>query len=167
MALSYYYDAQIRRYLLQLERIFGNFQILVGIDRNGAERFLRVPAVYGDSDRMAQHLKRNNSENTLTPVPFISFYITDIAIGNERRQNPNFVGTVQVSERNFDEDLNEYTNEAGKKFTVERFMPVPYMLNLQADIWTSNMEHKAQLFEQISVLFNPDLDIQTSTNPVD
>ncbi len=167
MALAYYYDAQIRRYLLQLERIFGNFQIFVGTDRKGAERFLRVPAVYGDSDRMAQHLKRNNSENTLTPVPFISFYITDVAIGNERRQNPNFVGTVQVSERNFDKDLNEYTEEAGKKFTVKRFMPVPLDLRITVDIWSTKTDHLLQLFEQITILFNPDINLQTSTNPID
>ncbi len=167
MALAYYYDAQIRRYLIQLERIFGNFQIKVGTDRNGAERFLRVPAVYGDSDRMAQHLKRNNSENTLTPVPFISFYITDIAIGNDRRQNPNFVGNVHISERNFDMDTNEYTEEAGKKYTVKRFMPVPLDLRITIDIWSTKSDHLFQLFEQIAILFNPDINLQTSTNPVD
>ena len=46
-------------------------------------------------------------------------------------------------------------------------MPVPYSLVMQVDIWTSNTDQKLQLFEQIGVLFNPSLDIQTINNPLD
>ena len=52
-------------------------------------------------------------------------------------------------------------------YTVERHMPVPYDMNMQVDIWTSNENQKHQLLEQILVLFNPALDIQSSTNPAD
>lgn len=167
MALDYFYDAQIRRYLLQIERIFANFQISIGFDRNGSQKFLRVPIVYGDSDRMSQHLKRLNSENTLTPVPFMSFYITDMIIAHDRRQNPNHVSKLQVHERDFDPDTNTYTNKSGKKFTVERFMPIPLDLRISVDIWTTKTDHLLQLIEQITMLFNPDINLQTSTNPLD
>ena len=39
-------------------------------------------------------------------------------------------------------------------------MPVPYLLNMQVDVWTSNTDQKLQLMEQILVLFNPALEIQ-------
>ena len=46
-------------------------------------------------------------------------------------------------------------------------MPTPYRLTVKVDIWTSSVDQKLQLFEQISVLFNPSLEIQTTDNFVD
>ena len=46
-------------------------------------------------------------------------------------------------------------------------MPVPYLLTLKADIWTSNLTQKLQLFEQIAALFNPSLEIQNTDNYID
>jgi hypothetical protein len=38
---------------------------------------------------------------------------------------------------------------------------------MKADIWTSNTDQKLQLLEQILVLFNPSLEIQTTDNYID
>jgi hypothetical protein len=38
---------------------------------------------------------------------------------------------------------------------------------MKAEIWTSNTDQKLQLLEQILVLFNPSLEIQTTDNYVD
>jgi hypothetical protein len=46
-------------------------------------------------------------------------------------------------------------------------MPVPYKLTIKLDIWTSNTNQKFQLFEQISTLFNPALEIQSTDNFID
>jgi hypothetical protein len=46
-------------------------------------------------------------------------------------------------------------------------MPVPYKLNVKADVWTSNSDQKFQLLEQILVLFNPALEIQSTDNYID
>jgi len=46
-------------------------------------------------------------------------------------------------------------------------MPTPYKLTVNADIWTSNTDQKLQIFEQISVLFTPSIEIQTTDNFVD
>jgi len=50
---------------------------------------------------------------------------------------------------------------------VERIMPVPYLLKIQLDIWTTNTTQKLQLLEQILVLFNPSLEIQSTDNYID
>ena len=41
------------------------------------------------------------------------------------------------------------------------------MMRLNADIWTSNTDQKLQLLEQILVLFNPSLEMQTTDNFID
>jgi hypothetical protein len=59
------------------------------------------------------------------------------------------------------------THEQGDTYTVERLMPVPYVMTLKLDIWTSNTEQKLQIIEQIATLFNPSLEIQSTDNYVD
>jgi hypothetical protein len=46
-------------------------------------------------------------------------------------------------------------------------MPTPFKLTLKAEIWTSSTDQKLQLLEQILVLFNPSLEIQTTDNYID
>jgi len=73
----------------------------------------------------------------------------------------------KLHERDYDEATSSYTDQPGQKYTVQRFMPVPYNLTLRLDLWTSNTVQKLQLLEQMLILFNPDLNLQTSTNPLD
>ena len=46
-------------------------------------------------------------------------------------------------------------------------MPVPYNLNIQVDIWTTNTDTKLQILEQIFVIFNPGIQLQVNDNPLD
>ena len=47
---------------------------------------------------------------------------------------------------------NEYLNYQGKNYTVERLIPTPYMMRLNADIWASNTDQKLQILEQILLI---------------
>lgn len=165
--LDHWYDEQISRYFKQFLRIFSGFQYETGKDRNGLRTLRRVPARYGAMSRMVGHILRNNSENILLSTPFITAHIGGIAMAPEMRQYPYFISKVQTFEREFDEETQTYTDQLGVRSTVERFMPVPYILTLQTDIWTTNTDQKLQLLEQIMVLFNPALEIQSSVNPLD
>ena len=46
-------------------------------------------------------------------------------------------------------------------------MPVPYNLTIQVDIWTPNTDTKLQILEQLMVIFNPSIQIQSTNNPLD
>jgi hypothetical protein len=46
-------------------------------------------------------------------------------------------------------------------------MPVPYNLTFNIDIWTTNTDTKLQILEQIFVLFNPSIQLQSNSNPLD
>ena len=46
-------------------------------------------------------------------------------------------------------------------------MPVPYNLTMNVDVWSGNTDQKLQLLEQILILFNPSLVLQSSSNPLD
>jgi len=165
---QYFYDEQIRKYLTQFMRILGGFSVKTGKDRDGNESYIQVPVRYGDINRMAAHILKNQSENMMNTVPFISCYVTDLQISAERRSNPTHVSKVQVYEKKVDPTTGDYIDgEVGNTYTVERYMPVPYDLTVQVDIWTSNTDQKLQLIEQLLVLFNPSINLKSNDNPFD
>lgn len=164
---QYFYDKQMRRYIQQFIRLFGGFNVEMGKDNSGMPIYQQVPVRYGDINRMAAHITRENSENIVNTVPFISCYVTALNMSPERRQHQGHVEKVQVWEKQYDEVSGEYRDEVGARYEVQRHMPVPYMMEMNCDIWTSNTDQKMQLLEQILVLFNPTLNIHTSDNIVD
>ena len=75
MPQQFFYDNQIRRFLLQFIRAFSNFQVEFGKDREGNTTLQTVPVKYGDATRLVSSLLRDNSENKIVPTPMISCYI--------------------------------------------------------------------------------------------
>ena len=169
MSQSFFYDEQIRRFLLQFTRIFSGFQVEYGNENNGPNNaaLLRVPVRYGDASRNAQTIIQENSRNSLPSTPLMTFYITGLDYEQSRMQEPYFVDKINVRQRTYDPSTETYETTQGTAFTVERLMPVPFKLTIQLDIWTSNTNQKLQLLEQILTLFNPSLEIQSTDNFID
>jgi hypothetical protein len=169
MALTqFFYDEQLRRFLLQFARIFSNFAVEYGRDEEGTNHTLvRVPVKYGDWSRQAQTVLQNNSASYMNSTPMMTFYITKLEYDRPRIQNPTFVSNIAVRQRTYDEMTATYETTQGNAFTIERLMPVPYRMTVNLDIWTSNTNQKMQLLEQILVLFNPALEIQSTDNYID
>jgi hypothetical protein len=166
-AVPYFYDKQFRRYIQQFIRLFAGFQYVKGHTEQGDPVYHTTPVRYGDISRMVAHIQKENSENTLSTVPFISCYVTDLQPNVSQRVFPQFEEKMTVIEREYNTTTSSYENKQGSVYTIERHMPVPYTLRMQADIWTSNTEQKMQLLEQILVLFNPSFNIHTTNNPLD
>src|SRR5210317_892445 len=164
---QFFYDKQIRRYITQFIRMVSNFQVEFGKDRDGNTALQRVPVIYGDSSRQAQSIIGNNSENTINATPCMAVYIAGLDYDRSRIQNPTYVDKLQLRERFYDTATGDYSTTQGDTLTVERLMPVPYRLTIKLDIWTSNTEQKLQLIEQLTSLFNPALEIQSTDNYVD
>lgn len=167
MAQAFFYDQQIRRFLLQFIRAFSNFQVEYGKDRDGNTTLVTVPVRYGDPTRIVSSIIRDGSENKINPSPMISCYINGMEYSPDRRQEPTFIDKRHIRMRKFDTNTGEYNTQQGNAFSVERHMPVPYNLTMVTDIWTSNTNQKLQLLEQMLVLFNPALEIQSTDNYLD
>lgn len=163
--MNYWYDQQIRRYLLQLIRVFSHFSVREYTE--SGEKYNRVPCKYADPSRMVSQILRSNSENIINSSPQITVGIDNIALSRARSQDPFLVDTKQVAEREWDKQAGQYTSEQGNLYTVQRYMPVPYDLTIRVDLWTTNTDTKLQLLEQIMVLFNPSLQLQSNDNPLD
>jgi hypothetical protein len=161
--MDYFYDGQIRRYITQFMRVFIGFKYMV----NGEEK--HIPVKYGDMSRSVAAIINENSENKMPTVPAISCYMTGLEMDTTRLSDASFVSKVHVRERRYTDSAGtrDYQNVQGGNYTVERLMPTPFKLSMKADIWTSNTDQKLQILEQILVLFNPSLELQTTDNYLD
>ena len=167
MAQQFFYDEQIRRFLLQFTRIFSNFEVEYGKEEDGSFALYRVPVRYGDASRQAQTVLQQNSANNMPATPLMTFYVTGLNYARDRIQDPTFVEKRNVRQRIWDTETETYDTTQSNAFTIERLMPVPYNLEVQLDIWTSNTNQKLQILEQILTLFNPSLEIQSTDNFLD
>ena len=165
--MDFFYDGQIRRYVTQFMRIFIGFKF-----QSNDGSLKQVPVMYGDLTKQVAQIIKENSENKMASVPKISCYITGLELDRTRLADASFVSKISVRGRSyesFDDVTGEpiYDNTQGGGYTVERLMPTPFKLSMRADIWTSNTDQKLQLLEQILVLFNPSLEVQTTDNYID
>jgi len=164
---AYFYDNQIRRFLIQFAKIFSYWEVTKGKDPAGNPIYLRVPIMYGDSSRQASTIIANNSSSNLPSAPLITYYINALEYNQKWMQDPTFVDKINVRQRAYNADTQSYETTQGQAFTVERLMPVPYTLRISVDFWTTNYQQKLELIEQLGTLFNPALEIQSTDNFID
>lgn len=165
--VDFFYDEQIRRVILQFLRCFADFKIELPPDANGVRVQKRIPIRYGDMSRQVAQILRDNAQNAAQVAPSMAGYITNIELAADRRQDPMFVGKKRIIERQYDANSGEYTSEQGNRYMVESYMPTPYNMLMNLDIWTTNTTDKLQIFEQIACVFNPTVQVQTHDNPID
>ena len=164
---DYNYDAQIRRFLLQFSKIFSSWSVTKGLDPLGNPIIYRVPIMYGDSTKQVAAIIAKNSTSNMPSAPQITYYISGLEYDQRRTQDPTYQEKMLVRQRAYNPDTQSYESTQGQAFTIERSMPVPYTLRMSVDFWTTNYNQKLELIEQLGVLFNPSLEIQSTDNYVD
>lgn len=164
--LNYYYDEQIRRIILHFSRIFNGFQVRRTAD-SGGYVYETVPIIYGDGSAQAHYIINQASEHAVQAVPRMSVILSNIELNMEQSRYAGLTDNVLFTEKKYDEESGTYINEPNKRYDVERLVPTPVNLSMTLDVWTSNTDQKLQILEQILLLFNPMLEFQKSTNPID
>lgn len=155
----YYYNAQLRSYLVQFCAIFGGMQVQVGKNANNEPRLIPIPIIVAQQDRVAAAIKSEFTQNKLVRLPLFSAHLADIQFARDRQKG---VGTLC---------RNTFMPIGGvfpDDITVnERRMPVPYDLTFDLNIYASNQDQMMQIVEQICMIFDPILQIQTSDDYFD
>lgn len=159
MISHFWYDGQLRQYLLQFVSIFHGLQVQTGIGECDVPEMISVPIVIGNRDRVVAALMSGNTQNRVFSLPTMAAYMTGLQPADARRRAPGMVDQRVTMKAGgiFPDDLT----------VVKRVMPVPYDMTLELTIYASNTQQMHQILEQILVLFNPDLQIQKSDGPFD
>lgn len=164
---EYFYDSQIRRFLIQFAKLFSNHYVTKGKDPSGNDILMRVPIMYGDQSRQGATVLANNSANNLPSAPLITYYINSLVYDQTRLRDPSFVDKINIRQRAYNPETETFESTQGQAFTVERRMPAPYNLFITVDFWTTNYQQKLELIEQLGVIFNPGVELQSTDNYVD
>jgi hypothetical protein len=159
MITSYYYNEQFKKTITQFSSIFSGLQVLTGKTEDGSIQAINVPVRYGSIDRVVAGIKNGFTQNKLMVLPTMSTYLLEIDLAPERRKG------VGITERKtmlpaggvYPTDLR----------VMERYMPIPYNLTFELAIYASNTDQMFQILEQILIVFDPTLQIQTNDSPYD
>lgn len=160
---NYYYDKQFRSYILQFMDLFVGLRVRTGF-RDGVAIDIKVPIIYGSSDRVAAYIMAGQDcdADQQVSLPIMAANMTAIALRPESNRHPGIVDRrtyITVD----DAAESDSPEEAASKIRLKaRGMPIPYTMTLELSIACSNTDQQLQVLEQILMIFTPQLEIQTT-----
>lgn len=151
---EHFYDAQVERYLTQFMHIFSGLQIKTGKRADGQTTMMDVPITYGSRDRVAAAIRANNTQNSLIQVPMMSCYLKELQFDWDRNTGANTYRDTPYMEQGgiYPQDVK----------SIHQSKPIPYTMQVEVLLYTSNQDQHMQILEQLMIYFNPSLEIQTS-----
>jgi len=151
---DYYYDEQFRSYIVQFAAVFAGIKVMIGKNADTEPKLITVPIKNASSDRVVGSIIGEQTQNKPLRIPMMSFQLSGIDQAPERRKGIGFVkrNTYVPTGGIFPDDMK----------VVEQRQPVPYKMQFELAIWTSNQDQHYQIVEQILTLFDPILQLQTS-----
>ena len=154
----YYYQGQLRKYMLQFCNIFVGLKVETGKGECGEPEFITVPIRIGSKDRVVAAIEAGNTQNKPFSLPSMAAAMTAL------RLSPNRKGTNVTDKRSYLPEGGVWPTDIR---TVTRIMPIPFIMEMELSIYASNTQQLHQMLEQILMLFDPTLQIQTNDSATD
>lgn len=153
MINQYFYEGQLRAYLLQFCNIFTGLKVRTGKGECDEAEYISVPISIGSRDRVVAAIQAGNTQNKPFSVPCLAASMSGLSLAPTRK------GVGTVDRRVFLPAGGIYPEDLR---TVIRVMPIPYLMSVDLSIYASNTNQLHQILEQLLMLFDPVLQIQTS-----
>jgi hypothetical protein len=149
----FYYQGQLRKYLLQFCNIFVGLQVQTGKGECDVPEFITVPIRIGSRDRVVAAIEAGNTQNKPLSLPMLAATMTGLSMAQARK------GVGVVDRRVYLPQGGVYPDDLK---SVIRVMPIPYIMSIELSMFASNTQQLHQMLEQLLVLFDPQLQIQTT-----
>lgn len=156
---TFWYNAQLRKYIVQMAAIFAGIKVRVGWRDDNQPRLAPVPVKNVSKDRVVAAIKGENTQNVPLRLPIISLQLLNIELAPERRH-----GVAQQRRDTYMPTAGRFPDDIR---VVDQRMPIPYKGSFEVSLWASNQDQHYQMIEQILTLFDPTLQIQRSDEPFD
>lgn len=154
----YYYEEQLRKYMLQFCNIFTGLRVKTGKGECGTPEFITVPVRLGSKDRVVAAIESGNTQNKQISVPMMAAHMNGLTLDTSRK------GIGVVDRRTYLPQGGVYPDDLR---TAVRVMPIPYIMQMELSIYASNTDQLHQMLEQLLVLFDPRLQIQKNDAALD
>lgn len=156
---EYYYDEQLRKYIVQFCAIFMGIQVNVGKRDDVEPHLITVPIKFASSDRVVAAIKEENTQNKLLRLPLFAAQLGNVEMASELRK-----GVAQTRRNTYMPTGGVFPDDFQ---VVEQRMPVPYRATFDLTIFASNQDQHYQILEQILALFDPIFQIQLTDEVFD
>lgn len=156
---EFYYDEQLRKYIVQFAAIFMGMQVMVGKRGDVDAHLVTVPIKFASSDRVVAAIKDENTQNKLLRLPLLACQLTNVTMSPELRK-----GVSQTRRKAYMPTGGTFPDDIS---VVEQRMPVPYKAEMELTIYASNQDQHYQMIEQILSIFDPILQIQLTDEAFD
>ena len=130
--------------LRALRHVFGGL-----VYKDSENKVIKISNIHANPERAIAKILQQ--ENTILPITSISQEVTE---GDDMRQR---YGPLLVSEKYWDKS-------ADRAIRVLSFPPRPININYSLNVWSKYVTDIDQISEQIRLLFNPDLQLNTKDN---
>ena len=145
---EHFYHKKIRNTVIAFGTIFNNINIK-RLDSSGNPlQNIKIPLSYSPKEKFLarldaqQDLTGDDSKVAIT-LPRMSFEITGYSYDATRKLNKN-------------QKITKVTTNADTTKMNNQYMPVPYNVNFQLNVFTANSDDGLQIIEQILPYFQPD-----------
>ena len=152
MIRNYYYNQQLKKFIVGFANIFTGLKVRTGLDGCGEITEVEVPIIYGSRDRVVSAIGASNTQNKQYTLPMLACYQTGLELDPNRMKGVN-----QVDRRSYLEQGGIFPDDIK---SIKRVMPVPYNMQMELAIHASNTDQLYQILEQILILFDYDLQLQ-------
>ena len=158
MITEYFYEGQLRSYLLQFCNVFAGLKVATGKGECDEIEYISVPIMVGSRDRVVAAIQAGNTQNRPFSLPMMAANISALSMAQTRK------GVGTVDRRVFLPVGGVYPDDLK---TSVRVMPIPYNMDIDLTLFASNTQQVHQMLEQLLMLFDPVLQIQTSDSAFD
>lgn len=151
----YFNQNQFERFIGQFMRVFSKFQVQDGVDRGSGYLLKKVPVVYGNMSRIVASIMNKRDFFTNERFPMMAVHLNRIELDRENKKSHFHKDAISM--RRFGE--NNTPNSS-----VERIIGPAYVLGVDLSIYASSNTEMFSLLEQILLIFNPRVTIQTDNS---
>lgn len=152
---TYFYDGQMRNYIIQFMAIFSGLKVSIGKNNfDSSTNLMYVPVRYGNSSRIVDAILSDNTQNKPLRLPMFAVNFEGLEQAPERRKG---VGTYTRS--SFLPVGGALPDDVR---VIYQYQPIPYDGLFELALYCSNEDQHLQIMEQILMIFDPTLQIQTS-----
>jgi len=148
---------QLEKYIGQFMRIFSGFQVEDGVERNGTKNRKRVPVVYGNMSRITASIMTNRDHLSATTLPIMAANMIGLSPDPNNKKTPH-----HRDERSMRAGTNNTRYDV-----IDRLTGPAFLMNMELSVYASSTTELFDIIEQILLIFNPRVAIQTSSSVVD
>ena len=153
---DHFYHKQIRNTVIAFGTIFNNINIK-RLDSSGNPlQSIRVPLSYSPKEKFIARLEQNtdltgDDSSVAITLPRMAFDITGYAYDASRKLNKN-------------QKINKVTTNSDTTKLNTQYMPVPYDVKFELNVFTATSDDGLQIIEQILPYFQPDYTVTMIEN---